>query len=299
MQPARWLVVTADDFGIGPATSQGILDLAARGRVTGTVLLVNTPYAENAVRMWRRSGATLELGWHPCLTLDRPVLPAGRVTSLVRADGSFHTLGCFLRRLMVGKIRASEVHAEFTAQYERFRDLVGGPPTLVNTHHHVQVFWPIGEILRSILRRQRTLPYLRCVREPWRVLAAVPGARLKRLLLSTLGRPGGRRQRAEGFAGNDWLAGITDPPAVHDPRFFVRWLSRVPGRVVELTCHPGHLDETLIGRDCNATDGQLQRRVAEYGLLLDETFPQACAQFGLVVAAPRDLPATRHGAQAA
>ena len=39
----------ADDFGIGPGTSQGILDLAAAGRlVTATVLLVNSPHRESA-----------------------------------------------------------------------------------------------------------------------------------------------------------------------------------------------------------------------------------------------------------
>ena len=71
----RYLVVTADDFGIGPATSRGILDLAAEGLVTCTVLLVNSPYAAEAVDAWKATGRRLELGWHPCLTLDPPVAP--------------------------------------------------------------------------------------------------------------------------------------------------------------------------------------------------------------------------------
>src|SRR5437879_4950211 len=65
----RSLIVTADDFGIGPATSLGILDLAVQGLVTGTVLLVNSPYAEQAVRAWNQAGRPVELGWHPALTL--------------------------------------------------------------------------------------------------------------------------------------------------------------------------------------------------------------------------------------
>ena len=43
------LVVIADDFGIGPATDRGILELAAAGLVTGTTLLVNSPYAPATV----------------------------------------------------------------------------------------------------------------------------------------------------------------------------------------------------------------------------------------------------------
>ena len=55
MSDKRFLIVTADDFGVGPATTQGILDLAVQGRVTATVLLVNAPYAAVAVRAWMRA----------------------------------------------------------------------------------------------------------------------------------------------------------------------------------------------------------------------------------------------------
>ena len=68
------MLVTADDFGIGPETSRGILDLAVKGVLTSTVLLVNSPYAAECVGMWRRAGGPIELGWHPCLTLDSPIL---------------------------------------------------------------------------------------------------------------------------------------------------------------------------------------------------------------------------------
>ena len=45
----RFLVVVADDFGIGPGTSQAILELGQLGRVTGTTLLVNSPFAGEAI----------------------------------------------------------------------------------------------------------------------------------------------------------------------------------------------------------------------------------------------------------
>jgi len=285
----RYLLVTADDFGIGPATSQGILDLAARGLVTGTVLLVNSPYAEDAVRAWRQARLPLELGWHPCLTLDRPVLPAAQVPSLVGVDGCFHPLGRFLRRLAACAIRVADVRAELRAQYGRFHDLVGYPPTVVNSHHHVQVFHPIGMLLLRVLQWQRPLPYVRRVREPWRTLVGVPGARRKRLLLALLGGLDARRQAGKGFPGNDWLAGITDPPWVADPEFLTRWLMRVPGRVVELTCHPGFRDTSLVGRDCTADDGHVERRVREHELLRHPSFRAACARAGFTLVSPSGL----------
>ncbi len=285
VQP-RYLVVIADDFGIGPGTSAAILELARRGLVTGTVLLVNGPFAEEGVRTWHAAGQPLELGWHPCLTLDGPVLPAARVPSLVNRQGRFWPLATFLKRLLLGWIAAADIEAELRAQFHRFWELVGHLPRLVNTHHHLAVFPPVGDILLSVLRQTRPLPYVRRVREPWRLLWQVPGARCKRALLNGLGRLLSHRQQNLGFPGNDWLAGVTDPPALSDPQFFVRWLRRLPGEVVELTCHPGHRDFTLIGRDGTAQDGLLQRRVDEFFLLIQPSFQEACRQAGFQLASP-------------
>src|SRR4051812_28173019 len=109
MSGTRSLLVIADDFGIGPETSRGILDLGKQGRVTGTVLLVNSPYAEQAVQAWHAAGCPLEVGWHPALTLDRPLLPPEHVPSLVDKNGVFHPLGRFLAHLFFGQINAQEV----------------------------------------------------------------------------------------------------------------------------------------------------------------------------------------------
>lgn len=289
MNGKRFLLVTADDYGIGPATSQGILDLAGRGAVTAAVLLVTSPYAEAAVRAWRQAGVSLELGWHPCLTLDRPVLPASKVPSLVGSDGRFLPLGTLARKLVLGRIDRTELAAEFRAQYGRFHDLIGRPPTIINSHHHVQVFPRVGAVLLEVLGRRTPLPYVRRVREPWGMLARLPGARRKRAFLTWMGRRDARRQIRAGFPGNDWLAGVTDPPHVANPDFFAGWLARVPGEVVELTCHPGYPDHTLIGRDCTEHDGQLERRVREHGLLRQARFSEACRRAGFTLVSPSEL----------
>ena len=293
----RYLVVTADDFGIGPATTQGILDLAAEGLVTCTVLLVNSPYAPDAVAAWKSSGRRLELGWHPCLTLDRPILPASEVPTLVRPDGTFWPLGRFIRRLLRGAIHSEEIRLELTAQCQRFTKLVGHAPTTVNSHHHVQVFPPVGRILLDVLSECRPRPYVRRIAEPWSMLAVIPGARMKRILLSSLGKRNASEQANLGFPGNDRLVGITDPPCVKDPAFLKRWLSRVPGNVVELTCHPGRQDETLLGRDATQADGQMQRRVDEFTLLSDPGFREVCRQAHFTRISPREwLESSRIGA---
>ncbi len=161
MDATRFLIVMADDYGIGPETSRGILELAARGIVTGTVLMVNSPHAPEAVQQWRKSGARLEMGWHPCLTIDAPVAGADRVPSLVGPDGTMWALGKFLKRLMTGRVRAEDIERELSAQYDRFVELVGRAPTVVNIHQHVGVFPAIGLMLRQVLERERQRPYVR------------------------------------------------------------------------------------------------------------------------------------------
>jgi chitin disaccharide deacetylase len=286
MAGLRQLVVVADDFGIGPETDRGILDVAADGRITATVLLVNSPYAERAVANWNRAGRPVELGWHPALTLDRPILPPERVPSLVDSAGFFHPLSRFLRNSLLGHIHEAEVRAELAAQYERFVELVGEPPKLVNSHQHASLFRPVTAALRDVLLQSGTRPFVRRVCEPWVTLCRVPGARIKRLMLAQRGRRQAQQLERDGFPGCDWLAGITNPRDVAHPLFHRRWLAAMPGQTVELMCHPGHLDCSLIGRDAPAEDGNLWRRVYELDLFRRDDYFETVREAGFVLVPP-------------
>lgn len=289
MAVARKLLVIADDYGIGPATSRGILRLCRAGVVSGTVLLVNSPFALEAVRYWRQSNPPADLGWHPCVTLDSPILPADHVPSLVQSDGRFFSLGSFMTRLLTFRIRYDDLVAEFCAQLNRFRELVGHDPLVVNSHHHVQVLPLVGAALREALESCRTRPYLRQVCESFRTLRGVHGARVKRGFLTTLGCWQARRQSNEGFAGNEFLAGITDPQFVDDSDFFSRWLRQVRGHTVELTCHPGEHDPSLLGRDAKPGDRNLERRTRELQLLLLPSFRDSLNDNGFTMTRPSEL----------
>jgi predicted glycoside hydrolase/deacetylase ChbG (UPF0249 family) len=281
--PVRQLLITADDFGIGPETTRGILDAARLGVVTSSVVLVNSPFAESSIREWDDAGRPVELGWHPCLTLDGPILPSSRVPSLVGSDGRFHKLSRFMKLIALGRINPADVRAEFRAQLDRFTELVGHPPLNVNAHHHVHVFRVVVDAIADVLAHLEPKPFVRRVVESRRTLWGVSGARLKRAFLAVRGRSAARRQSSRGFPGNETLLGVTDPQYVSDPEFFIKWLSASNGNLVELACHPGHPDATLKGRD----DDPLNRRPHELERLLSPDFHQAvqAAGFKLVTAA--------------
>lgn len=280
----RQLIVTADDFGIGPQTSAGILDLARQGRVTATALLVNSPHADNAVRAWRRSGRPVSLGWQVNLTLDRPLLPPTAVPTLLAADGRFWPLGTFLRKLWFRQLQANEIAAELAAQYKRYCELVGDEPTFINSRQHVHVFGGVATALAALLAGSRSLPYVRRCREPWTVWRHVGGRQTQRALLNWFGRRNAEPFDAAGFPGNDWLAGCGDENQAYQDDFFSRWLGETPGSVVELVCQPGFRDPTLIGRDHH-----LAGRPQELALLADPAFPAAVRGAGFVLTAPSRL----------
>jgi predicted glycoside hydrolase/deacetylase ChbG (UPF0249 family) len=194
-----------------------------------------------------------------------------------------------MRRLLFGGVQTSEVEAEFRAQHQRFQELTGQEPTVVNCHHHLQVFSLVGSALRAVLEQQNTKPYLRCIREPWRKIWSIHGARPKRAFLNWLGRRQARCQIDSGFPGNDWLLGITDPLHVSDPEFFTNWLRSCPGKLVELTCHPGQMDLTLSGRDGSLEDGQLARRARELELLNHPGFQGVVRAAGFTLVSPAQV----------
>jgi predicted glycoside hydrolase/deacetylase ChbG (UPF0249 family) len=260
--------------------------LATEGRITASVLLVNAPDAERAVGAWQRAAPDADLGWHPNLTLDRPVCPPESVTSLVQPDGQFWPLGQFLKRVLLGQIAYADVVREWTAQLRRFVELVGGAPPVVNSHQHVALFTPCATALLDVLRAHHMRPYLRRVVEGGSTLRHVPGGRVKRTILTMCGRHAARRASRASLPGCTWLIGVTDHPYVADERFWERWLQHLPPTgTVEVCCHPGYEDTTLIGRDCDAGVG-LQRRPRETALLRLPSFQTALDAAGLTIIRP-------------
>jgi predicted glycoside hydrolase/deacetylase ChbG (UPF0249 family) len=106
----KLLVVNADDFGASDGVNRGISDGHTRGIVTSTSLLVTGVACEEAVRM----------------LADLPDLGVGLHVDVCGEDE---------RPFDVHDVEG--IRAEFEQQLERFCELVGRPPTHVDSHRHV------------------------------------------------------------------------------------------------------------------------------------------------------------------
>lgn len=286
----RKLVVIADDLGIGTETDRGILELATKGLVTGTVLLVNGPNAEKAVNLWRSLGQPCDLGWHPCLTIDRPVLPGRDVSTLVDRKGNFWHLNTFLARWAMGMVDRDEVASEWRAQLNQFRILAGFDPQLVNSHQHVGILAGISESYLQILAEIQPRPWVRRVVEPTTNNNRTSrGLTLKRRFLSHYGRKQAVHLDKAGYPGAPFLAGIANPENLQDAFFFQRCIQETPGDPVELMCHPGHHDLTLLGRDVARPGPGLDRRPLEWAMLQDRPFQDTVRAQGMQITRPSSM----------
>ena len=246
------VIVGADDLGLSPGITQGILESHRDGVVRSTSLLVTFPDAEEAAVL-ARAERGLEVGLHIDLVGGEPVSDPARVRSLVGADGRFHRLPQFAARLLSGRIRLAEVATEVRAQAARAREW-GIEPLAWDSHRHTHLMPPASRVV-AIVARQEGVRYLRRARPPR--LAATAKAQLlgaASLVSAALLR---------GLPGNDWFVDLTALPSRPDPAA-VALYAAYPGRG-EIVAHPGRPDEAL-----RATgDGLTLRRFDDLAVLID------------------------------
>src|SRR2546428_13953267 len=140
----RRLIVNADDFGLTPGVSAGILAASRHGIVRSTAVRAPAAIDAKSVSALRDSG--LGVGLHVNLTLGRPLSGA---RSLVDSDGRFVRDA----RHAAARADAKDVEREVTAQIEKFTSLMRRRPTHLDTHHHVGLLTPVATVILDAARR--------------------------------------------------------------------------------------------------------------------------------------------------
>ena len=141
------LVVNADDFGMSPGISRGILRAHREGIVTSTSVLGNCGDFDE-VRAILADAPELGVGVHLALVGRGPIAEAARVPSLLTAGGRFHERGTeFAAAWTKRAIDAGDLEREFDAQIARVRD-AGIKIDHLDTHHHLGFLPVVGRTVR-------------------------------------------------------------------------------------------------------------------------------------------------------
>ena len=240
------LIVNADDFGLTPGVSRGILEAHRSGIVTSTTLLVNREIPPAQVEALTASG--LGVGVHLNLTLGAPLSDARRVPSLVDAEGRFIRDA----REAAARAKPDEARIELGTQIDAFRRIVGRFPTHLDTHHHVGRHDPILELV---------LDFARALKVPVRSQDAQVRAAARGLGLRT----------------PDHFMGESGPEPYWSRERTLTQLEALPDGLSEFMTHPGYFDDDLAysryGRQretelAGLTDPEARRAVTRRGIRL-------------------------------
>jgi predicted glycoside hydrolase/deacetylase ChbG (UPF0249 family) len=109
MEPDRYLICNADDFGVSTGVNRGIVECHRRGIVTSASLMVGRAGTAEAAEMARR---------HPALSVG------------LHWDGG----GEGLPQVDLDDLAA--IRDEFQRQLDRFQHLLGRPPTHIDSESH-------------------------------------------------------------------------------------------------------------------------------------------------------------------
>lgn len=229
--PETLLIVSADDFGLTPGVCEGILRCHDEGIVTSTsVLATGAAFSAHETQL-RDSG--LDIGVHLAIVgEDPPVLSAREIPTLM--DRSGHLPMTWKRLLswsVAGRIDPADIRREFAAQLEVV--MQGGlVPTHLDTHQHIHLWPPIGELLVELARGIK-VPAIR-----------VPRSRSRRptgLGVNLLAQRLSARAAQGGLATPSWFAGLDEAGGL-DSRQLEHVLRRAALEgppSAEVAVHPG------------------------------------------------------------
>jgi predicted glycoside hydrolase/deacetylase ChbG (UPF0249 family) len=254
LKPAIALIVTADDFGLGPATSRGIIRAHLNGPVTATSMMVVTGDRASASAPLLSQAPRLEVGLHLVLTGagEKPLVQR-RGSGLVGRDGYFLPLAQLLLSALRGRLNRAAVGDEIARQAERFTALLGRPPAHVDGHHHAHELPVIREALVDVMNAGLLPRITRTTRLLPGTARSAPPVLLRQAIAQYLGVAAARTFAAAGIASNDLFFGMFEAAEQTSPFPWLRDLNRLerlpPGCVVEWIVHPGLPDDSWTGRD--------------------------------------------------
>jgi chitin disaccharide deacetylase len=226
------LIVTADDFGLTHAITDGIVCAHREGILThASIMPVGRAFAYAVEQA--RSCPGLGIGLHFTLVEERPLSSA---STLVTNDGHFpKAYGALLKGVVLGRIRTQDIETELRAQVEACR-AAGLELTHIDSHQHVHVLRSILHVVVKVAR-ECGIPRVRLpIDSPWRTGVRTNPNFVAKAVLCGLARYG--RRMTDSFVMCDRMFGLFESGAL-DEAALLRIIAVLPEGTTELITHPG------------------------------------------------------------
>jgi predicted glycoside hydrolase/deacetylase ChbG (UPF0249 family) len=273
------LVVNADDFGLSPAISRGILRAHRDGIVTSASLLGNCDDLAGA-RTLLAGAPALGIGVHLTLCGGRPIAPPDGVRTLLGPDGSFFPRGQdFITAWLKGQIVPAEVERELDAQVARVRE-AGIAVDHLDTHHHLGFLPVVGRAVEAVARHHGIAGIRSAVERPTLAWVTDPRRGIAAGVLTGLAWLTRRQLGARQHGPQSW--GYVESGRLDEIRI-LEIIGRVGPGLHEIICHPGEEDAAA------GEDPPRYQRTAELASLTSAKVRRALAQRGVSLCRWGDL----------
>jgi predicted glycoside hydrolase/deacetylase ChbG (UPF0249 family) len=269
--PPRRIWLCADDYGISPGVNRAIRDLIERGRLNATsVMVVGPSIGRDEVSALAAAAANsprCAIGLH--VTLTAPFRPL--TMHFKPLDGGmFLSFPRLLRAGLLRRLDPEIIQAELMVQLAAFNELFGRAPDFVDGHQHAQLFPGVREAFLAAVKQAAPGAWVRQGgrHQPLARRLGPP----KALLLDILSAQFRSRASRADIAFNPGFAGAYDFSRQPDFSALMRqFLDGLPEGGL-IMCHPGFVDETLVGLDPLTV-----QREHEHAFLGGEHFPRLLA----------------------
>lgn len=229
MNESKNIVLCADDFGLNPGISKGILKLAQLGRLSAVSCMVNSAYFVPYAQELRALQGKVQIGLHFNVTegsfLSEPQRPC-------------FTLNELLIKTHAHLVSLSFIQKEFASQLDQFVQVMQQLPDFIDGHQHVHQFPGIRQVILN-LYQERLAEKTVLVRATYPAISC-PSYQLKAKILALTGGKALKKQlKDRDIPHNAYFSGIYDFSRSTDYRtLFRKWLELAEENTL-IMCHPG------------------------------------------------------------
>ena len=260
------IVLCADDFGLSPGVSEGILELVEAGRLSAVSCLTTSPCFLDYAEKLKAHSERIEIGLHLVLTDLEPLGPLPGLTT----DGYLPPMRELFKKALLGHLAKRDIATELGRQIDAFTGMIDRAPDFIDGHHHVHQLPGIRDIVLDLIaqRFKSSLPWIRVCNEKPATLLRRRVSIGRGVAIGWFGAALRRRATQSGLRVNIGFSGIYDlTDRVPYCQLFERFtLGLRAGSLI--MCHPGRVDEIL--RDLDTLTDQRERELAYF---LSDAFP--------------------------
>ena len=271
----KYLIVSADDFGLTKSVNEGIAKARREGIVTSVNLFPSGEAFDDALRLAKELGLK-EAGAHLALTETIPVTDPSRIPTLVATDGRFYGgRNQFLLRFILGMVDHDHIYTELKAQMDA---VIGAGITItdLSSHEHIHMVPGILDVFVK-LAKEYDIPAIRYPHKDISARPFGPDGLYKSFVLAFFEGGMARVLNQSSIRSPDHFRGFLDSANITEEAL-LGILDSLEEGTTELVCHPGFLGPEVLDRytfhaNCETelfalTSRRVRKRMEDRGIQL-------------------------------